>query len=247
MKKIYMTVLVLFLTMAAAAASAGNAPAKTSFQLPAYEKVVLENGLTVYLMEQHEVPLIYLSMVVPAGAEKDGSQYGLASLTADALLFGTKTYTKEQIEEKLDFLGADYGTGANAEVARITASFARKDLDTVLPIFKEVISAPVFNQEEFEKRKKRLLVELEQDKERPSAVISSYFNKFVFSGHGYGNPVSGTRGTVTGITVEDVKKFYAANYKPCQSALAVVGDFDTAQMKDDIKKLLAITPLQKTL
>ena len=66
-----------------------------------YEKFILENGLTVYLMEQHEVPLIHVSAVFPAGAVKDNGQYGLASLTAEGLLLGTRSYTKKEIEEGL--------------------------------------------------------------------------------------------------------------------------------------------------
>ena len=61
-----------------------------AFKLPAYEKVVLKNGLTVYLMEQHEVPMISVSAVVPAGAIYDKDQSGLASMTATALMNGTK-------------------------------------------------------------------------------------------------------------------------------------------------------------
>ncbi|MCI0471727.1 MAG: insulinase family protein, partial [Candidatus Aminicenantes bacterium] len=159
----------------ASAASAPAGQAETIFRLPQYEKFVMKNGLTVYLMEQHEVPLVNVSAAVPAGAVKDNDKYGLAFLTAEALLFGTKSYTKSQIEEKLDFLGAFYNTGADAETANITASFAAKDMDTVMPILKEIIADPIFDEKEFDKRKKRLLLELEQEKERPEDVIESYF------------------------------------------------------------------------
>ncbi len=234
MKKKYMTSLVIlisFLFFTGYAWSAGN-----SFRLPGYEKFVMENGMTVYLMEQHEVPLIYVSVVVPAGAVKDGKKYGLASLTADALLFGTKSYTKNQIEEKLDFLGADYGTRAAAGVAKISASFAKKDLDTIMPIVKEIIVDPVFDQKEFDKRKTRLLLQLERAKERPRSIIRSYFNKFLFGQHGYGNPVRGTRTSVSKITIENIKDFYISNYKPAESAIAITGDFEKTKMKKKVNE-----------
>ncbi len=216
----------------------GNAYAAAgdTFRLPKYEKFVMENGLTVYLMEQHEVPLIYVSAVVPAGAVKDGDRYGLASLTADALLFGTKSYTKEQIEEELDFLGARYYTGAGTEVAAISVSFAKKDLDKVMPMVKEITADPIFDQKEFEKHKKRELLQLEMAKERPRSVIRAYFNKFLFGEHGYGSPISGTRAAVSKITIQDIKDFYKANYKPAESAVAIVGDFQTSRMKTMVKK-----------
>jgi zinc protease len=224
---------VLFLSLAVTGLFAGS---DSHFRLPAYEKYVLENGLTVYLMEQHEVPLIYVSAVVPAGAVKDGSRYGLASLTADALLFGTTHYTKNQIEEQLDFLGAGYGTYADTEVTAIYASFSTADRDTVMPIIDEVIANPVFDNDEIEKHKKRVLLQLERAKERPQSVIGSYFNKFIFDEHEYGNPESGTPSTVSAITVDDIKAFYAANYKPAESAIAVVGDFKTPEMKEKMNE-----------
>jgi predicted Zn-dependent peptidase len=214
-----------------------TAPGGNSFQLPEYEKFVLKNGLTVYLMEQHEVPLIYVSAVSPAGAVKDNGQYGLASLTAEGLLLGTRNYTKKQIEEKLDFLGASYSTSANVETARISLSFLNTHQETVFPILKEIMTLPVFDQTEFEKRKKRLLLELEQAKERPESVIMDYYKKFLFGDHGYGNPISGTPSSVKKIGVDDLKAFYKANYKPQEFAIALVGDFKTLEMKKRVKQL----------
>lgn len=215
------------------AASAGG----NSFQLPEYEKFILENGLTVYLMEQHEVPLIHVSAVFPAGAVKDNDQYGLASLTAEGLLLGTRNYTKEQIEEKLDFLGASYSTKADVETAVISMSFLNTYQERIFPILKEIMTLPVFDQIEFEKRKKRLPLELEQAKERPEIVIMDYYKKFLFGDHGYGNPISGSPSSVEKIGVDDLKAFYEANYRPRESAIAFVGDFKTLEMKKQVKQL----------
>lgn len=217
-----------------AASAAGHT--ETTFRLPPYEKFVLKNGLTVFLMEQHEVPLIYFSAAAPAGAVKDNNKYGLAFFTADALLFGTKSYTKSQIEEELDFLGASYSTEVKADMTKISASFAKKDLDTVLPILKEIIVDPIFDEKEFDKRKKRLLLELEQQKEVPEDAIGAYYYKFLFDGHSYGNPVGGTKGSVSTFTNEDLKKFYRDNYNPAESVVAIVGDFKISQMKKLIEK-----------
>ncbi|HLP60173.1 MAG TPA: pitrilysin family protein [Candidatus Deferrimicrobium sp.] len=227
-------ILVSFFPGDVLAASSGQAG--TVFRLPQYEKLVLKNGLTVFLMEQHEVPLVFVSAVVPSGAIKDNDKYGLAYLTAEALLFGTKSYSKSQIEEKLDFLGASYFTNVDADVAQLSASFAKKDLDTIIPILKDILADPIFDENEFAKRKKRLMLELEQEKEFPEAVIKSYFNKFLFGDHGYGNPVGGTKGTVSTITNEDLKAFYRANYKPAESAVAIVGDFNISQVKKMVRK-----------
>jgi len=178
------------------------------FQLPKYENYILENGLTIYLMEQHEVPLIYISAIFPAGAVWDETKSGLAAFTADALLFGTKSYTKKQIEETFDFLGASISSHAGKETAEITISFKKSDLDKVLPIFVDVITNPTFPQEEFNKRKKRWLNELEQAKESPRRVIVSYFDKFIFDSNVYGNPVSGSESSIKDLNREDLLGFF---------------------------------------
>ena len=207
------------------------------FRLPDYEKFVMKNGLTVYLMEQGEVPLITVSAVFPAGVVKDNGKSGQAFLTAEALLFGTKSFTKQEIEETLDYLGADYGTSAGKETASLTVSFMNKDVDQIFPIVKEIVVDPVFDAVEFEKRKTRLLAELDQAKERPASVIGSYFDRFMYQDHIYAYPRQGIKSTVSKIMVEDVRAFYGSNYHANGSALAVVGDFNTGEMKRRIKRL----------
>ncbi|MFQ3174756.1 MAG: zinc protease, partial [Flavobacterium sp.] len=135
-----------------------------SFKLPDYTSFKLANGLTVYLMEQHDVPVISVSAILPAGAIYDYDRAGLASLTATALKHGTKNFTKEKIDEELDFIGANVNTYASKESSGLSSKFAAKDRDKVLTIIKELLLSPVFDSAEFEKEKSRLLVQLEQQK-----------------------------------------------------------------------------------
>ncbi len=207
------------------------------FKLPAYEKVVLKNGLTVYLMEQHEVPMINVSVIVPAGAIYDAQQSGLANMTATALMHGTKNMTKSQLEEALDFIGATVYTYASKESAGLSAKFASKDQDQVLGIIRDVLLKPTFNATEFEKDKKILLSELEQAKESPRNVIGNYFDQLYYGSHVYANPASGRTTTVTNITSADAQKFYKDYYMPNSSAIAVVGDFKTKEMKAKLNNL----------
>src|SRR6186713_16425 len=145
-----------------------------SYKLPPYEKFQLKNGLTVYLMEQHEVPVINVSVILPAGAIYDGEKAGLASLTATALKHGTKNFNKQKLDEELDFLGASINTFASKESASLSARMTAKDKDKVLNLVKEVLLDPTFDAAEFDKEKKRLLVGLEQQKESPRSVSGAY-------------------------------------------------------------------------
>lgn len=214
-----------------------NAQSSTKYQLPKYTKFQLTNGLTVYLMEKHTVPVISFSAIIPAGAIYDNANAGLAGLTAECLKCGTKSYTKNQIEEAFDFAGAEYNTYGTKEFAALTARLAAKDEDKLLPVIKEMLVDPVFTDSDFTKEKKRTLVNLDQAKESPGEVINLYWDKFFYGNHVYGNIVTGTVSSVTPLTSGDLKNFYKAYYGPQGSAIALVGDFNTAEMKKKVEQL----------
>ena len=215
----------------------GNAQNGNAFKVPPYQKVVLKNGLTVYLMEQHEVPMITISAVLPAGAVYDGDQSGLATLTALALKHGSANMSKKQIDEALDFVGANISTYASKEYSGISAKFASKDKDAVLNILKEVMLNPSFDTTEFNKEKKRQLVSLEQAKESPGRVIGNYFDMLYYGDNVYANTTAGHTTTVAMLTANNAKQFYKTHYIPNGAAIAVAGDFNTASMKAQLTTL----------
>lgn len=206
------------------------------FKLPKYEVVKLDNGLTVYLMEKNDVPIISFSAVFDAGAIRDGVQNGLASFTAEALKFGTKSYTKNQIDSTFNFYGSSLNTYARLDYSGLYSEFMKDDLDKLLPVIKEVITNPTFPEEEINKRKQRWVAELDQAKESPRQVIGAYYNKFLFDGSAYGNPVDGIKKTVESIDLKQINNFYQINYRPENCAIAVVGDFDAKNIKSVFEK-----------
>ncbi|MEP6514283.1 MAG: pitrilysin family protein [Parafilimonas sp.] len=233
----YITILLVTCAFTFNVTHAQNNQAK--YQLPPYEKFQLPNGMTVYLMEKHTVPVISISAIISAGAVYDGNKAGLASLTAECLKCGTKSYTKNEIEQTFDFAGASFNTYGAKEFAGLSARLAVKDENKLLPIIKEMLVEPVFNNEDFTKEKKRTLVNLDQAKESPGSVINLYWDKFFYGNHVYGNVVTGTVSSVTPFTSNDLKDFYKTHYNPEGSAIAVVGDFNTNEMKAKLTKLFS--------
>lgn len=209
------------------------------FKLPDYTTFKLANGLTVFLMEQHEVPVVSVSVILPAGAIYDNEKLGLASLTAASLKHGTKNFPKIKLDEDLDFLGAEVTTYATKEYAGLSSNFASKDKEKVLNIIKEVLLNPVFDAAEFEKEKSRLLVTLGQQKESPKSVIGPYFETLLYGSHVYANIKNGNKSTVSKLTASDVKEFYKTNYKPNETAVCIAGDFKSNEMKAIITKLFS--------
>lgn len=231
MKKVILTLLVMLGTPAIIMAQ--------SFQLPNYTSFTLPNGLVVNLMEQHEVPVIAVSVMLPAGAIYDGEKAGLASLTADALKLGTKNYTKAQLDEALDFVGAFVRTGAQKEYASLNAKFATKDKDNILNLIKEVLLYPTFDEAEYEKEKNLILIGIERQKESPRSIIQSYFDVMIYGDHVYGNIPQGTAVTLGALNTSDLRAFYNENYTPNGSAISIVGDFSSKEMKATITKLFS--------
>ena len=217
----------------------GNNLSAQGFKLPNYTTFKLPNGLTVSLMEQHDVPIISVSVILPAGAIYDNDKAGLASLTAISLKHGTKNFPKTKLDEELDFLGAAVDTYATKEYAGLSSNFASKDKVKVLSIIKEIVLNPVFDTAEFEKEKSRLLVTFGQQKESPRSVIGAYFDTLLYGDHVYANVKNGNKSTVGKLTVYDVKDFYKTNYKPNEAAISIVGDFQANEMKATITKLFS--------
>lgn len=219
------------LALAGCAATSPSKPVDTgSFAMPSYDKFVLDNGLTVYLMPQREVPLITMNAVVRAGAVNDTTA-GVAQMTAAGLLLGAAGQSKADIEQQVDFLGASLAADADKEGSYLSADFMAKDTDVMLDLFSAAMLTPDFDAVEFDKLKQRAIAGLQQDKESPRAVIGRYFDKLVFGLHPYGNAASGNRESLGQIGVSQLRAFHKSYYQPANAAISVVGDFDVLTMK----------------
>ena len=228
-----MAALALGTSLALAGCATASAPKRVdtgSFVMPSYDKFVLDNGLTVYLMPQREVPLITLNAVVRAGAVNDTTA-GVAQMTAEGLLLGAAGKSKADIEQQIDFLGASLVAEADKEGSYLSADFMAKDTDVMLSLFSAAMLTPDFDVAEFDKLKQRAIAGLQQDKESPRAVIGRYFDKLVFGAHPYGNAASGNSESLEQVTVSQLRAFHKSYYQPANTAITVVGDFDIAAMK----------------
>ncbi len=207
-----------------------------AFKLPAYESYQLANGLKVFLMPQKEVPLLHVTVAVQVGSASDGQQYGLASLTGDALNLGTKSASKAKLEELFDFHGAAFGSGVNQDFSSAELSLASKDAETLLPVFASLITSPTFPEKEFSKLRDRTVTLLKKAKESPNQVADQFFNRLIFDKHPYGHPVLGTPGSIAKLSRGDLAKFHSTWYRPQMAAISVVGDLDIASMKSLVEK-----------
>jgi zinc protease len=224
----------LIQVMAAALGSLA-AVAHAGFELPAYEQYQLDNGLTVFLMPQKEVPLVHVRLDVPAGSITDGAQHGVARLTAESLLLGSKQFSKAELEKAFDLRGASINASADLETASLTAEFINKDADALMPVLVDALLQPSFPAEEVIKQRDRRLQELELARQSPRQVIDNYFRALMYKDSAYANPVAGLQSTVKALDRSILEAFYQQHYQPRGSVLVVIGDYDASAMKKRIK------------
>jgi len=231
-------VLLLF-TVAAAAAiapAAARADVPPPTLVPAYERTVLPNGLTVLLLEHHEIPLVHFDIVVRAGSMTDpAGKEGLADLTFALLRKGTQRYSSEQLADELDFLGATLDGGVGHESAELQAEFLAKDVDAGLELLAEVLLRPTFPEAEVRKLVDLNVNGIREMKDNPRTVIGRYYDGFLFGSHAYARPVDGTETSVAALQVGDVKRFHADFVHPGATILSVAGDFAAADMRRKIE------------
>lgn len=232
--RVFSLVLPLLLIAFSANAPAQTAPAQV-FQIPAYQRVQLPNGLTLLLLEKHELPLISIEVGLRSGSVADPTgKEGTASLTASLLRKGTNTRSSEQVSSDLDFIGMQYDAQVDQDATRVSADFLKKDLDAALALLGDVLLHPTFPEPEVKKK-----IAQEQDgiraaKDEPREVIQLYFMKFLYGDHPYGRPSGGDERSLGNISRDDIAAFYRARYTPGNTIIAVAGDFDAAAMQSRI-------------
>ena len=223
----------LFLIVLLALVSVLPAQAQSGgLKLPPFKKNKLKNGLTILLLEQHDLPLVSFSFIVKAGSTADpAGKEGVADLTASLLRKGTKSRTADQIAAELDFIGAQLFGGAGLDFTSGRAEFVKKDLTKGLDIFSECLTGSTFPQTEVEKLLKQNIDGLKSAKDRAQGVIGEYFNAYLYGTHPYARPVGGDEKSLAALTRDDVLKFYDSYYTPSNTILAVAGDFVAAEME----------------
>jgi zinc protease len=226
MRMTWLIILLLMLCGGSALAQDGK------LKLPPSKKVKLANGLTLILMEQHEVPFVTFDLLVRAGSVADPTgKEGVASITGDMLRKGTKTRTATQISDQIDFVGGSLFVFTNHDYSSARAQFLKKDLNFGLEILTDVLINPTFPQEEFAKLQKQSIDSISEIKDNPGGAIPLYYNAYLFGNHPYGRPINGDERSLAAIKREDLVNFYNALYAPDNMTLAVVGDFATDEME----------------
>jgi len=197
-----------------------------ALRLPALQKRALSNGLPVWIVERHEVPVVQVNLVVLSGTGDDpAGKFGVASLTSALLTEGAGSRSALQLADAVDFLGADLTTNAGSDGSAVRMSVPVARLAGALPLMADVALRPTFPQAELDRQRAERLTEVIQARDDPSAIDQLGFARVLYgASHRYGTALAGTAQTIQSFTIGDVAAFYRSAYQPSNAAIIVVGD-----------------------
>jgi len=201
----------------------GPAP---SLKLPAIQKLTLTNGIPVWVVERHAVPVVQINLVVKAGNGADpASKFGLASLTAAMLDEGAGSRDALGVADALDYLGAELTTSSSYDASFVNLHVPVARLADALAVMADVAIRPAFTPKDLDRLREERLTSVKQARDNPAAIVSVAFPLLVYGpSHRYGISGMGTSETLRSFTADDLRQFHQAHYRPDDAALVVVGD-----------------------
>lgn len=211
-----------------------------NFVPPKVDRVVLENGMIVYLLEDHDLPLFNVTARIRTGAVYEPPEKaGLANLTGYVLRSGgTVSMPADKMNEGLEFMAASVETSIDRESGSASLSALKKDIDKGLKIFADVILNPAFPEDKIKMRKDEVIESIRRENDNPSQIALREFRRIIYdSKHPYSRKVDGTLETIEKITRDDMVTFHRKYFHPNNIILGISGDFN----KDEIiRKLNAV-------
>lgn len=193
---------------------------------PVYWKQNFDNGIKIIGAKSDEVPSTTLQLSIEAGHRYEKKeQSGISLLLTSVMNESTMKHSAEEIGEMLEKLGSSVSIGSNGQDLVLYISTLTKNIDATLAIAEEMLFQPKFDKEEFELIKKQRLEAIANQVTQATTVANNVYAKILYGkDHVMGIPAMGTKETVSAITLEDVKKYYADNISPSISSLVIVGD-----------------------
>ncbi|MGI0489530.1 M16 family metallopeptidase [Pantanalinema rosaneae CENA516] len=232
-------VLLLFLALIQPAAAATpkhytelTFPPLPEITIPDYTRFQLANGMVVYLMEDHEFPLVGGTALIRTGDRfEPAERVGLAELTGTVMRSGgTETYPAAQLNQLLEQKAASVETGISEAAGSAGFSALSEDLESVFGLFAEVLQKPAFAADQLAVAKTQVRGGIARRNDDPNSITSREFTKLIY---GADSPYARITeyATIDPIAREDLINFYRQYYSPDRMILGIVGDFNPQTMR----------------
>ncbi len=209
-------------------------------QLPEYDRYELENGMIVYLIEDHDLPLVEGKALIHTGSRYEPAEVvGLAQLVGTVMRSGgTQSHPADELNTILEQKAAGIETQIDTTSADASFSSLTEDLATVFNLFAEVMREPAFAPEQIVLAKRQQEGAIARRNDDPGDIARREFNKLIY---GEDSPYARTveYSTLNNISREDLISFYQKYIRPDNTILGIVGDFEPTAMKALIEENFA--------
>ncbi|OYV21787.1 MAG: peptidase M16 domain-containing protein [Methylococcaceae bacterium NSP1-1] len=202
-------------------------------------------GTRVYYVHTEDLPMVDIQVVFDAGSSSDGQQFGLAALTADLLDTGAGKWNADEIAQRFESVGAQFGVSSSIDSATVSLrTLTDKPLfDKAIETMQVILTKPIFNEPDFQREKNRTLAGLKQQEESPAELASIAFYNALYGNHPYAHPESGVIKTVAALKISDLRNFYQKYYVAANAIVVIVGDLTKQQAEQTAEKLVAGLPV----
>jgi zinc protease len=200
----------------------GEAPL---FKMSSVWNAEAKNGLSIFGIENNEVPLASFDITIPGGHALDPlDKAGVANLMAQLMMQGTAKRTPAELEEAIGLLGSSINVQCTNEEIRLTASCLARNFEQTFALAQEILLEPRWDVAEYDRLKKALETNLKGTEANAQAIANRTFLKLLYGPkHIYGLPVNGTLQTTANITLDDLKNYYQTNLSPSLASFHVAG------------------------
>jgi zinc protease len=207
--------------------------ADNPFKVPPVSADKLPNGLELYTVERHELPVVTIALVSRAAAVLDPpGKEGLASLVDECMQRGTRSHGAVALADAFGDLGTTLDGNVGPEQASLFVQVQSANAGRALALLAEVARNPTFPPVEVERELKIRGDRIERQEKDPQALAGRLMGLLAFgAGHPYARPRDGYRRTVAALTAQDLAAFHARYWKPGGAALMLVGDITAAQAR----------------
>jgi zinc protease len=207
-------------------------PPLNSFELPQPDKILLDNGITLYLLEDHTLPQVNVSVQIHrCGSYLDPPEKaGLASMTGAVMRTGgTARMTGDQVDEALESIGARVETGMWLVSGWAWANGLSENTETIVQTLADILRQPVFDPDRIEQEKTRQRTNISRRNDEPTQIAFREFPRILY---GPDSPYSrrAEYATIDAVSRDDMIRFHDAYVQPKYIQIAVWGDFHKEEM-----------------
>ena len=203
----------------------------------------LEGGTLALLESSHDVPLATLVVALRCGSASDpAGKSGLSRIAVRMLRRGCQALTSEQIDFRIDALGAEMAVDTSHSNVAIHAQVITRNLDAFVDLLSRLLSTATFPEEELARLKRESVAEIIEARDNDRVVAQKAMQRTLFEGHPYGRSSGGTTQSVQAITLDDVKAFYRRFVVRKNIVIAIAGDVTASQAPAIAARLVAGLP-----